>query len=283
MSRNYVSGIGEALGDQLVTNSPLFVSGFIAHVDSTNLASLNDSDHGESKERPWATLVYALAQVNAGDIIVLHDGHTEALDMSGTFGLDVNKRVIIVGAGASGGEATVQLSGDDGGGTATYLLRLSAAGSEIRNVHFAEMSDTLSAGFVSITATGCRLNGCQFDAGPANLSFRLVEIATALVTVVDNCTFRAGESDVAIPPYYVVNAKPAGGMQVAGGTLWSDGCVFDSGSLGWDEAAFETSGATNLVMENVSVIGGGRFLITESGQNILSIPTSSGAVSIVEQ
>lgn len=275
MSRSFPNGVGESLGDQLVTNAPLFVSGGIWHVDSTNADAADASGYGLIKDKPWATLVYAVSQAAAGDMIVLHDGHDETIN-----GLNITSRLIIVGAGQSDGKPTVRLRLGTSEGSGA-CLQLSASATELRNIWFDQnVGGTGNLTFwVQVSATGCRLFGNYFE-GDENNNSPLLYIDDALVTILERNTFISVATDVA--------DQPRGALAIAGGILFMDGDVFDGNQVGWGggsyPAAFESEAAATIVAENLSLLRSSRMLITEaSGQHIINVATSTGDSQIIEQ
>ncbi len=186
----------------------------------------------------------------------------------------MNKRLLIVGAGQSGGKPTVKLSADNITGAA---LTLSTAGTELRNIWFEEDPTAGNAfeDWVDITATGCRIVDCYFEANGDNEDV-LVNIATGLITQITGCTFVSTSTDV--------TDQPVGAIDLAGGTLWMDNCVFDAGTVGWSSGPYRDSAAATLVAEAITVTGGGTFTVTEtSGNYVLSLSSATETAEIVEQ
>jgi len=67
------------------------------HVDSGHASATDHAKYGKRKEKPFATLDFAVGQctVNDGDVIWAHAGHTEAIVAAGGLDLDVEGITIV--------------------------------------------------------------------------------------------------------------------------------------------------------------------------------------------
>jgi hypothetical protein len=259
------NGIGETLGDQLVTGRPLTTTGSVYYVSS---ATGDPTYTGLNKERPLATLSSAQSAASDGDIIVLLDGHTETY----TGALTITKKLTIVGSGSSNGVPTCSF-GMNADAT-LWTITSAAAGIQIRNVKFrtnlvsstAQRIDTDAANGVF---AGCYFEMSGFDQGPG----LFIGTGTASVRV-EETTFVS--TATSIP------TAPAAGLRTEGTTtdLWIVGCTFDGGAYGWSGYAYDELGAaTRRRGEQVSLIrGSDANLHASSVQSYWMPTTTSGAV-----
>jgi hypothetical protein len=246
MSQLLPNGIGESLGDLLVTQSPLLASGTIWYVHHS--AGVDDvgSGYGIAKTRPFASLDYTEGQASAGDTIVLLDGHTET-----GVSVEIDKPLVIVGVGEADGEPTVTFQGVTG----SYVIGFTALalGSELRGVKFLEHPSASSIPHVSIAGNFCRFEGCVFEAGENN-NGSCLDLGTNFGSYVESCVFRSVSTDAADPP--------DNGLIIEAGRLFMRNTVFDGGTNGWSSnAAFKNFDAATIRAIACSLINGADALI----------------------
>jgi len=268
MSRNLPNGIAETLGDTLVTSSPLFITGDLHYVDSSNAAADDSAGYGESKSRPFATLAYAVSVASGGDIVVLLEGHSEQFATE----LDITQALTIVAAGETDGVPTVTLNNLAASG---YMLRLSASGCELRNIRFVQHPSASGIPHVNIAASGCRIIGCRFEAGEDNSAY-CVTVNDSLVTCIKDCTFISVSDDPA--------NQPTGGLLGPGlGTLFLDNCVFDDGDVGYSSFAFRWTTAPRIHASGCSFLNGAVASGGEAGDVFFVGGTMTGGVQLIEE
>lgn len=267
MSITLPNGIGETLGDTLVTSSPIYTSNRIHYVHSGTGA--DSAGYGETKTKPYATLAYAVASGNpalaGGDIVVLLDGHEEEVAAT----IDIAQAVLVVGAGETDGEPTVVFTN---GGVTSYVITLTAAEAELRNIKFEAFGTSQSDNQVNVAASDCRIIGCVFEASGNNGAASLL-IASSLTTIVKNCTFESTAT--------AANSLPTVGLSCgASGILFLENCVFENGTYGYGTAAMTCSG--DLRGEGNSFLNDARLELSDSADVILAGGTLSGGIQWVE-
>jgi len=145
-------------GHEMLTAADLFTFGRVFWVNSASATGSDASGYGNKRGRPFLTLAYALTQTGSGecDIIVLDEGHTEALASAQTVS---NTMVKIYGVGAGTSRPTLTLS------TTGDLLTASGAGFEIHGVRFTASSAAPSSARLVVSANGATIEGCGFVCG----------------------------------------------------------------------------------------------------------------------
>ncbi len=267
MSRNLPNGIAETLGDTLVTSSPLFTTGDIHYLDNSSADAADTLSNGISKSKPFETLAYAISQASDGDIIVVLGGHSEALIAE----VDITVAVVVAGAGETDGAPEASFSNYSATG---YCIRLSAAGSELRNLRFAQHPSSAAIPQVNVAATGCRIIGCHFEAGEHN-NVSSLSLDAALITYVKNCTFESVATEA--------DDLPQSGLTMSTGTLFLENCVFDDNDFGYSTPALRATGAATIRAEGNSFLNGASASMVEaSAELIIAGGTTSGGVQLVE-
>lgn len=243
------NGIGEALADSLVVNAPFYTTGLVWYVHHTGTDAAAPA--GRNRHAPLATLAQAQTNASDGDVVVLKDGHTEAVTS-----LTITKRLVIVGGGESDGKPTVKISAGD----ANHALNITADGAQLRNIWLEERNaDTansdprLTIAASRFTAVGLYIPCGQYDEGAAT------ELATTESSIrFKNCTWVSTASDGQTQPH-------SGLVSVAAVTqLQLEGCVFDGGTVGFSNHwALDLSEGTvtDLNIESVSLLRGADALL----------------------
>jgi len=265
MSSVFPNGLGESLGAALLVNSPLFVSGTIHHVDSTNAAASDGAGYGVSKNKPYATLAYAIAQASSGDTIVCHDGHTETFTSA-----QAVTGMIIAGAGQTGGKPTVKLTMN----AAAAALFTTGDGSVLWNLWIEEQSQANSVSAVNHTAGQLLLLDCYFEADE-NSNDYCVTLAASTEVFVKNCTFVSNATDV--------TDLPTGAITVGASTLlYSEGVAIDANSKGWGTAAITTAAATTR-WNGLTLTGNNKVSVTETSANYFFLLTSNSEAPYIAE
>lgn len=259
------NGIGETLGDQLVTGKPLLTTGAVYYVSS---GSGDDTYSGLNKERPKATLDGAQTVAADGDIIVLLDGHTETY----TAALSITKELVIVGSGSSNGIPTCSFGMNADAGL--WEITSAATGIQVRNVKFRSNLVSSTAQRVDMDADSAVFAGCYFemsgfDQGPG------LFIGTSKANVrVESTSFVSTATSIA--------TAPVAGLRTEGVTtdLWIVDCVFDGGQYGWAAYAYDELGAaTRRRGEQITLIRGADANLHASSVQSYWMPVlTSGAV-----
>lgn len=266
MSITLPNGIGETLGDTLVTNSPIYTTNRIHYVHSGT--GVDSAGYGETKTKPYATLAYAVASgspaLAGGDIVVLLDGHEEEVAAT----IAIAQGILVVGCGETDGLPTVVFTN---GGVTSYVFSLTAAEVELRNIRFDAFESAQSDNQVNVAAADCRIIGCYFEADGNNTAASL-QIQNSLTTTVKNCTFVSAAT--------AANSLPTVGLACGIGMLFLENCVFDNGTYGYGTAALTCDG--DLRGESNSFLNDARLELSESADVILVGGTMSGGIQWVE-
>jgi len=262
------NGIGELLGDPLVTGKPLYTGNQIYYVSSIDGS---DSYDGKRKSFPFATLVHAISAAAAGDMIVCLDGHTESPTVLTTIAL---ASLTIVGSGQSNGKPTVKINSN--AATSVGLFVVNASGIQIRNIYFPPPKQANFASRIKVTANDFRCIGCYFEqaSDASEAGGVAVEIGTAAsFPRLDNCTFITDP-----PPGTLENIGdlPAAGLAVSGSGLSGVemyGCVFSGRYSG---AAVDFANAvTRVRFERTAFLNGADAILGASTQVYLNLTPSS--------
>lgn|SRR5512139_630372 len=240
----WLGGIGQTLGDDLVTQSPLIVSGTVYFLSS---ATGSDANSGLGSNNPFATFATALAACSANDTIVVLSDHNETFTSGATLSL---AGLTIVGAGSSSGVPTAKFTMNNAANAS--LFTVSAAGVSIRNIKFLTNSQANTAVRISVTGANFRLQDCYFECDQYDDNSAVGLGAGADSARLKGCTFISTATSLANRPY--------GGLRVTAAVsdLELDGVTFDGGSYGFSNDAFQASAAatTRLRAEGVSLLRG---------------------------
>lgn len=236
------NGVGETLGDILVTTGPFLATGTVYYVNSV----IGDVTYtGLNTERPLPALTNAQTVASDGDIIVLLDGHTETL----TVALSLTKKLTIVASGSSNGIPTVSF-GMNADAT-LFTVTSAATGIQFRNIKFRTNLVSSTAQRIDLSAANAVFYGCYFEMG-SNDQGPGILLANALASVrVENTSF--------VSTATAISPAPVAGLRTAGTTtdLTIKGCVFDGGSQGFSAYAYDELGAaTRRHGEEISLLRG---------------------------
>lgn len=258
-------------GDQLLTATPLYMSGQVWFVNSATGVDAGGA-RGQSENQPLATLSQAINNSSNYDLVVLMDGHTETLASA----LLLSKTLTVIGAGSSGGRPTAKINFD---ANESSELTINTADSQIRNVWFgASLNVSNTNPRVLVTQSGVRMIGCyfdcdQYDDGPAlRLNTGANNFECLNTTFVSTATSIANRPDSAI---YIAAA-------IANCKL--DGVVIDGGAYGFAQlyALDGTSAATTMMMiENMSLLRGADIKLHASTTGYVNPATVTGSSKTV--
>ncbi len=256
-------GLGQSLGDVLVTGSPLLTSFSVSFVDSVNG---NDTNDGRDPNNAFATLSHAVtAESGTAGIIVLMSGHTEVMTATVT----PPAGCIIVGAGSSGGRPTVKLSMN---ASNTIMVTASNAGVQLRNIWFQTNAQASNVARVKFTASSGLVSGCYFECGN-NDSGAGVEVTGNDFTLQDSTFISTGTT---------VASRPLSGLFVSSAVsdLAITNCVFSDGTRGFSAVACNcVNTVTRLRVENLSLLLGANATFGSSTGFV--IPSSATGASTI--
>lgn len=240
MSNYKPNGIGETVGDDMATSSPIYMSGNVWFVQSTTGTDAA-SPAGKNKSEPLDTLSQALTNAVSGDIIALLSAHTETRTSTFT----ITKSLTIVGCGTTSSKPAPQLINNSAAGS---LVTINTSGIyvEFRNIYFPAQTQSCSATKISIGQGNVRFVGCYFEANVFDTAaiVTLPTTGTESEVAFENCTFvSTGTSS---------SSQPLGA--IAGTSITAhvrlDGTTFSNGTYGWSGASCVTitgAGSTETV------------------------------------
>jgi len=247
------NGIGESLGDSLVTNEPLYMSGDVWYVDSESGSDAGGSA-GQDRAAPLATLSQAVTNAADDDIVVLMSTHTE--DIAST--VTLSKRLTIVGAGQSEGKPTATLRLDD---ASASLLDVQSDQVQLRNIYFgptqkAATGHQVEVGDNSSGHSDVVIRGCYFELGGNDDAAAVYVHSTNSDVTLRSCTFKneSGSAQAAQALYVETGATH----------VVLEGVVFDGGSQGFSDYYAAEIDATSLYAEEVSCLRGADLKLTNS-------------------
>lgn len=262
--RGLPNGIGEALGDHLLTGKPLSMSGqvwFCSYVSGTDAAS----PRGLNREAPLKTLGQALTNAADDDIIVL-------LDMQATVAtVTVAKRVCIAGAGLAGGVPTSGITPNFAAGA---VLALTVSAVSLRSLKLAAHQQANATDRITVAATDCSMAGCYIecagnDAGDSvSLNAGADRFRAESTVIISTATSVASR-----PLSALVNSAALADVSLAGLTV-SGGTVGFSAAFAVDLSA---AAITRLRADSVSLLLGADMKVNASSTGWVNVQTATGS------
>jgi hypothetical protein len=234
------NGIGETVGDDMATSSPIYMSGNVWFVQSTTGTDAA-SPAGKTKAEPLDTLNQANTNAVSGDIIALLSAHTETR----TSAITITKSLTIVGVGTTSSKPAPQLINNS---AAASLFAINTAGIyvEFRNIYFPAQTQSCSATKISIGQGNVRFVGCYFEADVLDAAAVVTLPTTGTESEVDfiGCTFiSTGSSSSSQPLSAITGTAITAHVRL-------DGTTFSNGTYGWSGASAVTitgAGSTETV------------------------------------
>lgn len=240
------AGLGEALGDTLITTYPLYIGARVWWV----AAGGDDSNQGLERRQPFATLETAISEASDGDWIVVVDGYTETR----TTPYAVNKRLTIIGSGQSDGKPTVKLTPN---AASEPLFNVSVAGVSLRNLWIEENAQANDEPRINVTGTRFRMVGCYVECNGFDDDYALYLAAASGDYELRSCTFvsTATAQDSVPQPAVAVAQTPL--------RVLMRGVVFDGGTYGFANgiAYNELVPVPQLEIEQLSLLRGADMTI----------------------
>lgn len=258
--RVHPGGLGETLGDDLLTGGPLIVAAEVWWVHHDG----DDANDGREKLAPLATLAQAISNATSGDIIVCLDGHAETL----TAPVVISKRLIIAGAGQSSSKPTVKFTPNM---ASDSMFEATVAGVELRNLWIEENLQANDEARIDVTAARFRMIGCYVECNGFDDNNALLLAATSGDYQILNTTF--------VSTATAASALPAQAVYVstAAVRLLMKGVVFDGGTVGFvDGYAYEEAAAVTLLeAEAVSLLRGADMRVHDDTVGYVQTTTAS--------
>jgi hypothetical protein len=155
------------------------------HVDSGSSAASDSAKYGKRKEKPFATIDYAVGQctANDGDVIWVHAGHTEAIIAAGGLDLDV-EGITIVFLGNGDDQAKITFGTSVGAD-----MDIDADNITLINPRFETAKDALTGPIDVNKANFTIINGEYYDAAGKAAVDCIVAAATATGLTIDGWRF----------------------------------------------------------------------------------------------
>jgi len=264
--KNFPHGIGEALGDALVTAATFRTDGVVLYVHHTG----SDAYDGLDRVKPKATVGGAVSAAFAGDTVVLLPGHTETVMAQ----IAVPYRINLIGSGASGGIPTPTLTW--GGASSVAMLDVTADGVLIGGIRFAPSTVTgTTTACIFVEANYFTLRGCYIECG-ANDDYGVVVETLMSAGTIEDTTFISTATVVTAQPVVAVYflASPA----ESGSEGWYfDNVTFDGGTAGFSNfsAYDDTLSRSDLKLyEGVTLANGADMAIMAESNGVLNVVDS---------
>ena len=264
----FVNGIGETLGDPIVTCNSLQVGAVVWYVHHTG----SDAYAGLDRLKPKATIGAAVAVASNSDVVVMLPGHTESITTS----IPVAAPCFIVGAGSSGGVPTVTLTRSSAAANAMFAV--SSNNVLFGNIKFAASTAATAQSRISLAASTVRatVRGCYFECGANDTG------AGNAISVSTNVRRLSIKDTTFISTATVVTAQPGAAISHAAGTAGSywvmEDVTFDGGTAGFGHygEAFTDSLAsvTGFRYERISLLRGADMFMSSSSTGALTSVTS---------
>lgn len=262
--RVFQNGVGEDLGDALVTSSPLQLSGqvwYVSFLSGTDAVS----PLGLSREAPLKTLAQAISSSADGDIIVLLDTQVP------TATITVNKRVAIVGSGLAGGVPSSGISLNLAAGAALSITvgAVSLRSLKIKTNQRSNVSPRIAVGAADFSMRGCYAECSITDAGPV-LS---LDAGADRARIVDSSIISTATSMGALPVSAIVSSAALADVSF-------DGLTVSGGAFGFSSnfAVDLSAGAiTRLRAEAVSLLLGADMKLHASTTGWVNVAAATGS------
>lgn len=166
-----------------VAGTALITSGIVRYVNGNHVSKQNITSAGRDPNTPYSTLSYALTQVAAGDVVIVADGHTEAVTATSLAPSTAKVRIIGLGLGRWRPVFTFSL-------TASNVICNAASVSFENCVFDLTGIDAVVAGF-TVSAADVAFLGCEFIINSATTGCvqGIVTAATADRLRVEGCRF----------------------------------------------------------------------------------------------
>lgn len=239
----YSRGLGSSIGDELIANQPLYITGNVWYV--SNAVPENNYHDGLDRRAPFFRLADAIEAASGGDTIVLMDGHDEIVPQTQT----IDKRLTLVGEGRVDGMPSPKLTpGHESGALLSCEETV-----HLRNIRVMPREEASATASIYLDAAECTLENVWLEGDEDSTGAVLQGTASATSLRIVDCTIVAVEP---LKTQLTFHRRPQIGFLYAGaGDLWIDGLVLDGGAYGWEQAAMEGIEAiTNIYAKRVSLL-----------------------------
>jgi hypothetical protein len=265
---SFPQGLGELLGDDIVTCAPLLFNGDVWYVDSQ---TGDDSFDGRDRERPFATLGQAVDDSAAGDLIVCLSGHTETISST----INITDRYI-VGAGRSNGKPTVVFTSN-----VFYMFTCNAADvGMIANV-WIKSATGVNSRHISIDDTTLYIiRGCYVELGDGATTGSSVSVGVSdsctLIRIEDTTYVSTATSQDTVPMAAILTATAGATMLVL------KNVTVDGGDYGWNSTykAIWVKNTDIINAENLVMLNGSDMKVEEATDGYINVQSGDGHTRI---
>lgn len=165
--------------------------GEIYFVDSTASGASDSAGYGNTPDKPFATLDYAVASCTAdkGDVIYVMPGHNEGITAAAEIDLDV-AGITVRGLGRGSNKPTIDFDHQD----ASFAI--GASNVRIENFRFRVSANAVTVGLdIEAAAVETQIIGCEFGYAETSTDEFTIALRNNVGcdhTVIDGCFFDAG-------------------------------------------------------------------------------------------
>jgi hypothetical protein len=238
------------IGHPLIANDGLYIASTISlrYVDSQT--GSDASGYGVARDKPYATLKYAINTGAANAIFIVAAGHTETITSS-AITADQNTAWVI-GEG-EGDNRPLFTRGYDG--VAVTLDAAATTPHLFANVRFAESTVSSTDIRLNIGAALSVIHNCEFECGAMDQG-RTADVGNG--AIIWACGFTSVATSIATLPSHVLS-----GFSTVSHRLLD--CTFDGGAMGWTAGHAVQFEGFEIFAENLSLLRDSRFYVVESG------------------
>jgi len=247
--RHFPDGLG-MVGHPLIANVGLYVAGsiYLRYVDSQT--GTDGAGYGASRDKPYATLKYAINTGALNAIFIVAAGHTETITSSAITADQATAWIIGEGEGDNRPLFTRGFSG-----IAVDLNALATTPHLMANVRFAISTASTSSTRVSASEVLAVVHNCDFQCGALDQG---ATIDMAHGVVVWACTFTSAVTSSATLPSHVLSGTHSLNFKILD-------CIFDGGAYGWTNGLAVDFQGFEMFAENLSLLRGSIFSVYETG------------------
>lgn len=263
MTQFYPNGIGESLGNQLITGKPLQASGQVWYV---NYASGTDaaSPQGLEANNPLKTMAQAVTNAADNDIVVLLDSQTITATVT------ISKKLCFVGSGITSALPSVRLNANMASGS---VLAITTSAVELRNIWLPSHTQTNTDDRIAVSGSDFRMVSCYVEcAGTDEGDTLSLDSGADRARIVNSTFISTATSSSDKPKSAIVNSAAIADLEL-------DGLVVSDGTVGFtSQFAVDLSAAavTRLKAQSVSLLLGADMKLHASSTGWLNVQTSTG-------
>jgi hypothetical protein len=247
---HFPDGLG-MIGHPLIANEGLYLSSVFTPYYVDSQTGSDSAGYGVARDRPYATLKYAINTGGANGIFIVAAGHTETI-ITATIAVD-QITAWIIGEG-EGDNRPLFTRGYDG--IAITLDTNATRPHLLANVRLAESTVSSTATRVSVTEALAVIHNCEFECGEMDQGSSVTFGADGVSMW--SCSFTSVETTITTLPVNVITGTYSSSCRLLD-------CSFDGGAKGWASALAVSFDGFDLFAENLSLLRDSRFYAAESG------------------